>query len=252
MKGNKMRAYKNLCTELYDLDKPHPPEDAFNFYMNHAKNSPGPILEAMCGTGRFLIPMLEQGIELEGLDASSHMLSACKRKCAEKNLKPKLYHEELLNMSLDKKYGLIFIPSGSFSLVADTYEAKLCLETLYKHLLPNGHLIFEVEIHQAVPTHLGYWQRGAKSHERWDGAKIVLNTFSLYDKEKQILQTECLYELVKDHKIIETETEELQLRLYKEHEVEPWLKEIGFTKVKSRKGYSDELHDKNHDSMIYE
>ena len=39
----------------------------------------------MCGSGRFLIPILENGIDIEGTDASGHMLDNCRKKCAEKN-----------------------------------------------------------------------------------------------------------------------------------------------------------------------
>ena len=34
----------------------------------------------MCGTGRFLIPMLEANLDIEGFDASTDMLEALQRK----------------------------------------------------------------------------------------------------------------------------------------------------------------------------
>ena len=52
--------YLNLCTEAYDLSKPNPPEDAYAFYRDYAISANGPILEPMCGTGRFLLPLLKK------------------------------------------------------------------------------------------------------------------------------------------------------------------------------------------------
>jgi len=52
--------YFSLCTEVYDLSKPNPPEDAYAFYRDYAMKASGPILELMCGTGRFLLTLLEQ------------------------------------------------------------------------------------------------------------------------------------------------------------------------------------------------
>ena len=74
--------YKNLCTEFYDLDKPTAPEDALEFYTNEILGHTQPVLEPMCGSGRFLIPLLQKGIEIEGSDASAEMLDECRKKSA--------------------------------------------------------------------------------------------------------------------------------------------------------------------------
>jgi hypothetical protein len=57
----------------------------------------------------------------------------------------------LPEMAFDKKFGLIFIPSGSFGLLTDIAEAKICLKLLYNHLMPNGKLVFEVQWHYLKP-----------------------------------------------------------------------------------------------------
>lgn len=53
--------YPSFCTKVYDLSKPHPPEDAYAFYRDYAIKANGPILEPMCGTDRFLLPLLKGG-----------------------------------------------------------------------------------------------------------------------------------------------------------------------------------------------
>ena len=39
----------------------------------------------MVGTGRLLIPLLEAGLNVEGIDASPDMLAMCKRNCIKQN-----------------------------------------------------------------------------------------------------------------------------------------------------------------------
>ncbi len=56
---------------MYDLDKPVVPTDALSFYMVYAKKSAGPVLEPMCGTGRYLLPLSESGIAIDGFDNSA-------------------------------------------------------------------------------------------------------------------------------------------------------------------------------------
>ena len=55
MNNIQLETYLNLCTEYYDLDKPEAPTDALQFYLKYADEAHGPILEPMCGTGRFLV-----------------------------------------------------------------------------------------------------------------------------------------------------------------------------------------------------
>lgn len=66
--------YGSLCTELYELLHPEAPRKELDFYLSYA--APGQrILEAMCGSGRFLVPFLEHGFAIEGVDLSAEMLA---------------------------------------------------------------------------------------------------------------------------------------------------------------------------------
>ena len=49
-------SYGRLCTEFYDLDKPEPPLAELERYARYAARAEGPVHEAMCGSGRFLLP----------------------------------------------------------------------------------------------------------------------------------------------------------------------------------------------------
>ena len=44
------------------------------------------ILEPMCGSGRFIIPFLEEGFNIEGFDISDDMLNSCRERMKAKNL----------------------------------------------------------------------------------------------------------------------------------------------------------------------
>ena len=70
----RMGMYGKLCTEFYDITKPRAPEDALEFYLRCLDSVRRPVLEPMCGSGRFLIPFLERGIDIDGVDASLHII----------------------------------------------------------------------------------------------------------------------------------------------------------------------------------
>jgi ubiquinone/menaquinone biosynthesis C-methylase UbiE len=45
------------------------------------------MLEPMCGTGRFLLPLVAESFDVHGFDGSQYMLDALHRKAKAQNLK---------------------------------------------------------------------------------------------------------------------------------------------------------------------
>src|SRR5215208_3040375 len=107
------KAYHKLCTEFYDISKPVACPKEVAFYANILKGVQGPILEAMCGSGRLLLPFLRLGFEIDGLDNSAEMLDSCEKRCRSENFKVSLFNQPIESPSL-KKYALIFIAVASF------------------------------------------------------------------------------------------------------------------------------------------
>lgn len=137
-------SYQQLCSEFYDLHRPKAGPKEVNFYAQLFKTMQGPILEAMCGSGRILIPLLQEGYEIEGVDNALQMLTNCQKRCASKQLEVQLFHQSLEELSLPKKYACIFIALGSFQHFADQATAFQVLQRLHDHLLPGGSLLIDM------------------------------------------------------------------------------------------------------------
>ena len=242
--------YQNLCAEYYDLDKPVANQLELEFYHFYIKKSSGPLLEPMCGTGRFLIPLLEKGYSIEGFDASTAMLNALYEKCREKNLTPSVWQQFLQDFNPSKKYGLIFIPNGSFCLLTDASQALHSLERIYTYLIPGGIFVFEVMTHYSIPKEFGVWHGSVQT--RLDGKKIILSTLSL-PMRQSVGTTLCRYELVEHASVLKTEIETFKVRFYDSTIFHGVLKNIGFRSVILRKAYShdEQPHDKDN-VVIYE
>ena len=105
-----MNSYGKLCTQYYDIDKPQPQADALAFYLDQAALSGGPLLEPMCGSGRFLLPLMQAGYDITGVDASPEMLAACRRKALRLGLTPDLHQQFLHELDLPCAYALVLIP----------------------------------------------------------------------------------------------------------------------------------------------
>ncbi len=213
--------YKALCTEFYELDKPFAPKEALEWYLEYAKEANGPILEPMCGTGRFLIPLLEEGYSVSGFDYSSHMLEVCRKKCAARGLKPTLAEATFETFSSQEIYKLIFIPSSSFCLLTEQSQVIQALNFVSNRLAPTGKFIFEIETIAAVTPSQGSWK--GRWVNREDGSKIVINTLSCFDELSRIETILCRYELWEKNHISRIEVEDFKLRLYETSEIEQLL-----------------------------
>ncbi len=242
-----INTYLNLCTEYYDIDKPEAPMEALQFYLDYAKQAKGPILEPMCGTGRFFIPMLELGLPIEGFDASIFMLNRLREKCSPKNLNPNIWHGLVEDMDQQNKYDLIFIPSGSFGLIIDPEQVKKCLSKMYDALQPGGTLVFEAETLLAIPEQLGIWKGAVQ--KRKDGKMILLNTLDLPLKDN-VGTILCRYDLIDGNNITKTEIENFQVRLHDPLQLSSILKEVGFTNVKMIKPFDRNKKPDNHDELV--
>jgi SAM-dependent methyltransferase len=249
MRRVKLNPYGKLCTQFYDLTKPGPPENAFNFYLQQAKIARGPVLEPMCGSGRFLIPLLKQGIDIDGTDASADMLEACHTKCDSLGLKTNLYQQLIQETSLPRKYKLIIIPARSFILVIDEQEARTSLRKMYQHLVPGGKLILEIDTPNAAGGQPGQWM--GRWVDRPDGARIMFSVLASYDRKKKIESAVHKYELFLDGRLKDTELEHFATRFYERDEFTSMLSEAKFKNIKASKVYDDAEPGENDQSILF-
>ena len=241
--------YKQLCTEYYDLEPHKDHAQALAFYMQLAQQARGPILEPMCGTGRFLIPLAQAGFDIEGFDASEHMLAALKKRVAPKTAP--VTQQFVQNFSSPRRYAFMFIPYGSWGLITERRDAQEGLVNLYNHLAPGGTCVFEIETVASAPTTTHAWNRGV--HTRADGSHIAINTRPTYNPETQIYQAICHYESIRGSTIDATETEDFRMYLYQFDEFDDALKAAGFTHIKKYVDYQrTPATDPNAPLLIYE
>jgi SAM-dependent methyltransferase len=240
--------YLSLCTEVYDLSKPNPPEYAYAFYRDYAMKANGHILEPMCGTGRFLLPLLEEGFNVHGFDASKHMLEALHTKAKAKNLEPTVWTGFVEDLKRPEKYKLIFIPSGSFCLIIDPVQVEKSLKAIYDHLTDGGIFLFEAETMHAVPQ-AGIW-RGSV-WPKTNGQKIILS--QLATLQDDICTSLCKYELMEAGNIIHTEIEELKVKIYEQDRLMKMLQAVGFKHIRTLKAFDQSSAPTEQDeSIVYE
>ena len=222
--------YGPLSTQYYDLEKPTAPADELEFYLQMARRSPGPTLEPMCGSGRFLLPMLKSGLRIEGVDSSPEMLDACRARASDLDLTPTLYLQGIEELDLPAAYGFAFIPSGSISLLVDDDILDSALAGLSAHLLPGGSLALELLDRQSLPRDPETSWSGAV--RRTDGATIRMSGhLAHYDPSGGLARSVITYRLERRGKLVRVETEDFILRYHDPDDFRRRLLRCGFSRV---------------------
>ena len=90
------------------------------------------------GTGRMLIPLLEQGLRVRGYDPSADMLAVCRANCAARGLDPVLFEADMVTFRDPGAFAAVVIPTGSFALVTGRDRAAAALRNIRESLAPAG------------------------------------------------------------------------------------------------------------------
>ncbi len=239
--------YQGLCTEFWDLDKPTAEPNQYNFFRSYIAQASGPVLEPMCGTGRFLIPLVEEGFEIEGFDASPFMFNELCKKCKAKNISPRVWQQYLEEVPETKKYNLIILPDTSITIFTDLKHIKRSLQKLYALLNDGGKLIIDVQTIYSRWGEIGVWT--GKAHKTADG-NILVESWLPLPIHNSISPILGRYELMNKTHVLKTEIEYYEAKLYKPREMDVLLKEAGFRRIKRIKGYDRNASPAPEDDVI--
>ena len=224
-----LNRYGEMCAEVYVLDKPPGALGDIDYYREALGRLDGPFLEAACGSGRLMIPMLEAGLDVHGFDHSEHMLAQCRAAADERGLALKVQRTTYEDFSFDERFGAIVSPVGSFALVNDYDAAAAALRRFHQHLRSGGRLFVDI-----MP--LAYLTaRPLDGVRSWttpsgDLLRIVSNVVEL-DLLAQRRVSQDRYERWRGGRLVEQELEVLAVRCWGLKEFELTLKEAGFADI---------------------
>lgn len=236
--GNTMNIknyYGNLCTEMYEILHDKAPQDELDFYLSYAEKNKK-ILEIMCGSGRFLVPFLEYGYNIRGVDFSVEMLEKLKLKAPEADVE----YADIAEYTTNEQFDYIFISSGSVSLFTDMNLCQKILKKIKGLLAPTGKFVFAVDTIAAKCLDNDDYEMSV-SVKMKNGFDLVLKTKNYFDVQQQIQFSPGIYELYDRDKLLKSEHMDFQTHLYKFGEMENYLREAGFTEIKTYSSFEKEI-----------
>ncbi len=126
--------------EYYDLIHDGLPGD-IAFYLRHALEARGPVLELGVGTGRIAIPAAFEGAEIVGIDNSAGMLAICRAKLDSVGPVPgrlSLIRGDMARFAFNARFSCILMPYRTFMHLLTPGDQERCLRRVRAHLADDG------------------------------------------------------------------------------------------------------------------
>lgn len=237
-----MNAYTSLEALLHDAfwaEEGEPAELQLLYEM--LREFPGPSLEVGCGSGRLLLPLLQKGYDVEGLELSSEMLDLCCKAAADLELAPILYEADMGTFDPGKTYQSVLVPAFTLQLAADPAAALAHLRGL---LVPGGVIYLSVfipmaELHRELPEGEWYDDHGASLP---DGRSATVQTRHKLDRKARVLQREHRYRLLAADGAVEAEHESTQtIRWFTARQLSGMLAKAGFEPLQAIADFDPEF-----------
>lgn len=200
---------------------------------------PGRALEIGCGSGRLLLPLVQKGHRIDGIDLSADMLALCRSAAAALGVEPVLHHGDMTTFSPPQPYEILLVPAFTLQLAGDPAAA---LRHFHQLLVPGGLLYLTVfvplaEIHRELPENTWY-----PDHQTTlpDGRKASVETRHRIDRKQRLLHREHLYQLSGPDGVIEHRCEET-IRWFTPRTLARVLKESGFKVTQAVADFDDDI-----------
>ena len=115
-------------------------------YLELAKKTGGPVLEAFCGTGRVAIPLARAGFDVTALDLSRPLLRGLEENLSRApEARPRLHVVEAdVRAPIEGgPYALILVAFNGLTCIPDFGGQREAIESLARALAPAGRLIID-------------------------------------------------------------------------------------------------------------
>lgn len=247
---NYMNIYEKKFATIYDLLFGEQTQD-LEFYKYFIEKQNGPALEVGSGTGRLLIPYLQSGLQVEGVEPNKDMSDICLTKANSINVKPVIYQQFLEELKLTKKYNTIYMPLYAFQHITKRSAAIKALKNSYDHLETNGQILISIFIPWNDPT--GTYEQIWRIRNLYDsdGQQILLSESVSYDKFEQVQTKQLKYEIFKDNKLVESYLNTIEFRCYSIYELTIMLEQAGFKDIEIFGDYTHAEANASTDTFIF-
>jgi SAM-dependent methyltransferase len=185
-------AYDRIA-HLYDEDMGgNMPFDDVAWYLERVAAAPGRVLEAGCGTGRVLLPLLARGRDALGIDASPRMIARLQDKARAAGISPRVLVMEAPVLGLaGGAFGAVLAPYSMVTYLDQPEALVAFLREAHRVTRPGGLLIVDAFLPREIGSYdeyrLDYGRVvGGRAFERWKRIRALPDGRNRVDRRYRV------------------------------------------------------------------
>jgi len=221
------------------------------FYDSRLRANGGRALEVACGTGRLLLPLLRDGLQVEGLDTSRDMLDRLRARARAMGLSPVLHEAPMQDFDLPSRYRAVFVPSTSFGILVEPDEVAAALACFLRALEPGGEVVIPVSEASAASEAVPDWRERRNVRLPEEDAHVVVFERIAYGDGGRLQRWQLRYEVERAARPKEVFFREHVVRHYGAGEFRALLQAAGFESVEVRRGYTEPQSSDPADDLVF-
>lgn len=167
--------------------------DDVGWFRRQCQRRGGRVLELGCGTGRVMLPLLADGIDIIGIDRSLPMLQRLQAEARARGLAPNVAQMDLQALAVDARFALILAPYSLVTYLPGKDDLNDWTASMVPLLETGGALILDAFVPRAVragetfqpdyarPFGDGTLERGKRVQALADGRNRIERRYRLVD-----------------------------------------------------------------------
>ena len=183
----------SLRARYDDARVPAPSRAEVDWLADRLPRDAGPVLDAICGSGRRLVALAARGIAIHGADASAASLALAQAHLDAAGLAATLYRQGLAALNLPMRYAAAILDGAAFARIVDPFAAREALARLRAHLVAPGILLVDAPLPVYARTRPGAPFVELTSVVLPDGSQIRLRAETSVDADAKLARTEARY-----------------------------------------------------------
>lgn len=226
--------------------------DDVDFYTGLARRFGGPVLDAMCGSGRVLVPLARAGFEVVGIDSNERMLALARRKLAgepaEVRQRATIVQADVRHFDLGRRFNTVIVAFSSINHLLDPGDQDMAMGCLKRHIAEEGALA--VASFNPHLDKLGT-ERIDKEVELGNGDFLSRYSKLTVSPDGGRLHLHYRWELERDGRPLSETESDFDLRLLKPNQLKALLEGAGLEVVERYGGYRGEPLDPGGDIIVF-
>jgi SAM-dependent methyltransferase len=229
------------------------------FYLELAKEIGGPVLEIGCGTGRVLLPIAREGVDIHGVDNSGPMLEILRKNLAQESPdvhgRVTLHAGDMREFRLDRTFPLVTIPFRPMQHMFTVEDQVRALKSAAAHLSKNGVLALDVFYPKFEILHVGMGEERLEAE--WSPpdqpATVIRRYFrkDAVDKISQNFSLTYIYRSYRNGKLTHEETDTLKMSYYTYPHLRALFLLAGLESIAEYGSFAKTPLDNSSDEMIF-